>query len=403
MPGDALPVGIVGGGIAGLVCADVLTGAGISWVMVERESRLGGRLETVTAGGRTLDLGAKAFRKDSGAVADLVDRLGLRHRTEPVHGDGILALHTPAGTITLGPRGVDGELTPRQRARATLYLSRALADTAVPEDPPEAVLRPWADEVAESCGPELLDTLFRPLASAVAWTTPERVSALSARLALTALSGSLVRLEGGFGELVDALAATVRPGGAVVLGTEVTGVSRDGAGHVLRLRPRDGGPDTLRVRELVLALPTADWAGDARPPTRYRMVRQRLVRGRPREPLGGHFAEFTVSPKGPGGVFTLRLDDDHLAFITWADADNDDVIERFCRPGAREVEVPARWRAPLPYMSLLDPGTPPPPVVAAEGTTYRCGDFQYALGLESAVRTGRQAAEHIVRNRKATN
>lgn len=61
MKRDAAPVVIVGAGLSGLCCARRLQREGIPWTLVERDSRVGGRVQTDEHDGYLLDRGFQVF------------------------------------------------------------------------------------------------------------------------------------------------------------------------------------------------------------------------------------------------------------------------------------------------------------------------------------------------------
>lgn len=71
------PVIVVGGGIAGMVCARDLAIAGVRVILLEEGARLGGQVRHHRVGGIDLDAGAEAFATGTSAVSDLASELGL--------------------------------------------------------------------------------------------------------------------------------------------------------------------------------------------------------------------------------------------------------------------------------------------------------------------------------------
>ena len=70
-------VAVVGGGIAGLVAAWDLVGAGCRVTLHEAGERFGGALASHRLGGVVLDSGADAYATRSAAVPQLLEELGL--------------------------------------------------------------------------------------------------------------------------------------------------------------------------------------------------------------------------------------------------------------------------------------------------------------------------------------
>ena len=77
---------VVGAGLAGLTAARELTTAGVDVVVVEARGRVGGRVETQTVDGLTLDLGGTWIGPTQDLIADLAADLGIG--TFPTYDDG---------------------------------------------------------------------------------------------------------------------------------------------------------------------------------------------------------------------------------------------------------------------------------------------------------------------------
>lgn len=73
------PVGIVGGGLAGLTAAFELSRRGRAAVLFEAEPRLGGQIHTAHESGYVVELGAEGFVARSAALQALSERLGIAH------------------------------------------------------------------------------------------------------------------------------------------------------------------------------------------------------------------------------------------------------------------------------------------------------------------------------------
>ena len=71
---------IVGGGIAGLTAAYMLRDQEV--LLLERTERLGGRVETVSFGDTTLNIGTQFFNEEDTSFVHLIDELGIE-RTHP--------------------------------------------------------------------------------------------------------------------------------------------------------------------------------------------------------------------------------------------------------------------------------------------------------------------------------
>src|SRR3954471_14055439 len=85
--GWSVDVVVVGGGLAGLVTAHRVGGAGRSVAVLEaRPDRVGGRLESASHAGHAVDLGGAWIGADHGRVVALAGELGIQ--TWPAHATG---------------------------------------------------------------------------------------------------------------------------------------------------------------------------------------------------------------------------------------------------------------------------------------------------------------------------
>ena len=102
---ERVDVVVVGAGIAGLVVASALVEAGRSVAVLEARDRVGGRLHSVVAASRSLDLGASWFWPGEPRVAALVARLGVEVHAQ--HCDGDAVYDDPSGARRLDGNPVD--------------------------------------------------------------------------------------------------------------------------------------------------------------------------------------------------------------------------------------------------------------------------------------------------------
>ena len=90
---------IVGGGMSGLVAADLLSGAGYDVTILEAATRIGGRVHTVAfKDGDVSEAGAMRLLEDYQLVFDYIDRLGLQKH--------IFYNHDPEGQDWIAVNGV---------------------------------------------------------------------------------------------------------------------------------------------------------------------------------------------------------------------------------------------------------------------------------------------------------
>ena len=91
---------IVGGGAAGLVAALEASNAGLSVLLLEAGSRLGGAVQGVSLGGVTVDVGAESYAITRPDTTALIEQLGLSHLSvETRRSDSRLVV--PNGTFAM--------------------------------------------------------------------------------------------------------------------------------------------------------------------------------------------------------------------------------------------------------------------------------------------------------------
>ncbi|MDI6911684.1 protoporphyrinogen oxidase [Nocardioides sp.] len=285
---------VVGAGISGLATAYFLrerleTGAKV--LVLEGESRTGGKVRTASVAGHPVDTGPDAFLSRAPELRRLVDSLGLADLVVEPQSTGTFIWsrgrlrRLPPGTAfglpeRLWPLLRSGLLGPTAVARAGLDL--LLPPTPLPEDPSVA------DVVRPRFGAGVYDRLVAPLLGGVHAGDPARLSATSTvpEIAAMARSGRslyltlrrrrrsappapgrpsapLVSLRGGLGALTGRLTEELGPG-TVLTGTTARTIERDAAGcYTVRT---DHG--TVTARQVVLATPAyvaADLVADLAP------------------------------------------------------------------------------------------------------------------------------------------
>lgn len=404
---ERYPVGIVGGGAAGLTCAYYLALEGIPSIIFERENRLGGRLDAVQERGEVFELGAKVFTRACFNLCDLIKDLGLTSQLVHLTRAQRVGIHTPAGQIRCTATDIEaqGILTSRERAAAAWYLLRYVNSIKRPsssDSSPAIHERSCAEDVLQECGERVLTQFFNPLTQAFAFATPDKLSALAVRLFLQLYLSPFLQLRGGFPSLIARLAEAVQPVGDIETGAEVISAFPDGAGFTLMVC-QGSRTRTVQVERLVctLPLPQAEpllrTAGltNWHPPYPYRQVYQILVRGTLRPEFMGNHYNLVLSDALPQGAMTIRLGKEAFSLVCPTNISPDLLMSIFCCSGAEIIPVAQRWQTALRYVPLMPPRTPLPGPLTAVPSLFICGDYYYMLGLESAILTARETSRLV--------
>ncbi len=285
-------VAIVGGGITGLAAAYHLqeqakaTGTALDCTLIERDTRLGGKVVTHHEDGFTVEGGPDSFLTQKPWAVELCRKLGLgdrlvgtneasrkvsilwkgRLRTLP---DGVLLIvptrFTPFALSTL--------ISPMGKLRMGL-------DLVIPR-PKEARDESVASFVRRRLGDEALDKIAEPLMGGIHTSDPERQSLLATFPRFSQIEqkyGSLIKgmlaaktarppsngkvlpafmtLDKGLQELPSAIASRLN-GTRLAMGRTVVGLRRGTAG-AYQLKLDDG--TELSADELVLAMPAREVA-----------------------------------------------------------------------------------------------------------------------------------------------
>jgi oxygen-dependent protoporphyrinogen oxidase len=234
---------IVGGGISGLSAAYYLARGGVPSTILESRPRLGGVIQTEHVEGCTIEAGPDSFLSAKPAALELIRELGLadqvigsndRLRVTYVRKGGRL-LPLPDGLMMMVPTRIlplltTGLLSWRTKLRMGMELLRAPR----PKPGDESV----AEFIEEHYGAEAVDYLAEPLLSGIYGGDPSQLSVASVLPRFVELAnqyGSLTRgvlaarakagrgapwsrhavplfrtLQGGLGQLVDAIARVIR-------------------------------------------------------------------------------------------------------------------------------------------------------------------------------------------------
>ena len=262
---------IVGGGISGLSAAYDLAKAGIPHILIEKQPRLGGVIETRNIAGCITEAGPDSFLSSKPEGLALIKELGLsdevigsndQQRTTYILRHGKL-VKLPEGVMMIVPSRVMPMLESSLLGWGT-KMRMGLELLRKPVTHPD---RSVADFVTDHFGQETLDYLAEPLLSGVYGGDPHKMSVQSVLprfAAMEAEHGSLSRavlksrnknssssgamfrtLKSGLGTIIDRLAekATVRH-------AEVQSIERQGNGY----RVRANG-DWMEASQVILAAP----------------------------------------------------------------------------------------------------------------------------------------------------
>jgi protoporphyrinogen/coproporphyrinogen III oxidase len=268
---------VVGGGIAGLAAARRLEQllAGVEVVLVERESRLGGKLRTERGGGFVVEGAADSFLSRKARGVGLAEELGLGDELvgrRPGYARSFVKVNRelhqlPEGLTGMIPTNLDALaesalLTPDGRER--------LAAEAELAPEPELADESIASFVTRRLGPEAYERLVEPLMTGIYGGDGERLSLAATFPNLRALElehGSVLRglaaqptpaggrppflsLRGGMETLSEALVASLERT-RVMTGRAATGIRGAGRGFVVDVH----GAEALAGDGVVVALP----------------------------------------------------------------------------------------------------------------------------------------------------
>ncbi|MDP8989034.1 MAG: protoporphyrinogen oxidase, partial [Acidobacteriota bacterium] len=246
---------VIGGGISGLSAAYDLTRAGADCTVLEKQSRVGGVIETRVSEGCTLECGPDSFLSSKPAALALIKEVGLEgdvigsndhQRTTYIWKRGALVA-LPEGVMMIVP----SRAMPMVKTRLLGWGTKLRMGLEYFRQPGESRDRSVAEFVVDHFGQETLDYLAEPLLSGVYGGDPAQLSVgsvLPRFLEMEKKYGSLVRgvlaskkdarsksgggggslfrtLKGGLGSLVDRLAGQVK-----VCRADVETIERAGSG-----------------------------------------------------------------------------------------------------------------------------------------------------------------------------
>jgi oxygen-dependent protoporphyrinogen oxidase len=259
---------VVGGGLAGLTAAYVLTGDGHEATVLEAATAPGGKLRRTEVGGVVVDVGAEAMLNTRPEAVALAAELGL----DVVHPAVQSARIWTRGALRPLPRSLMGVPVDLAQVRASGVLSEEGLARAGDERPglPVGSDLSVGDLVASRLGDEVVDRLVEPLLGGVYAGHARRLSARATVPQLVALAGRGPLLEaqlpasdrpvfaglpGGVAGLAEALAGRV----PVRTGVTVRELARTEGGFAVVAGPASA-PERIEGDAVVLATPAAPTA-----------------------------------------------------------------------------------------------------------------------------------------------
>lgn len=230
---------VIGGGLAGLAAAAFAARAGAAVVVHETRNRLGGRATTDERDGFHVDQGPHALYR-GGAAARALGELGIRPRGAVPRVAGVVVRD---GEVHRAPTGPASLLrTTALGARDKAELARVLGTLARvrPEEHAHRTTGEWIDGVARRRRVrETLHLLSRLTTYA---NHPHEMSAdTTVQMLQRGTGAGVVYLDGGWQQLVDALAAVATGAGARIVAGEPVRELPDAAAVVVAA----GGADNV--------------------------------------------------------------------------------------------------------------------------------------------------------------
>ena len=211
MPAEVFDVAVIGGGVSGLAAAYELHKRKRSVVVLEREQRPGGIIETERVGEFVIDAGPDALLVQKPAAVALCNELGLGDRLVPtklprtafILRDG--ELHPLPGASILG---FPTRLKPALHEHPVLagrQNSGWLPSSLIPRRPSRSEDESIADFVRRRFGREAVTYIAEPLLAGIHAGDVERLS-------MRALFPRLIEAEARAGSVIKAFRREPRPG-----------------------------------------------------------------------------------------------------------------------------------------------------------------------------------------------
>ncbi len=385
---------VVGGGLGGLASAALCARRGHHVRLIERSKSLGGRGKSTVVEGATLNLGPHALYR-RGAGWPVLQSLGIQPRGKVPPNQGKVLLNGKLEELPGDPFSLwrTAALNHKGRLSLSLFLS------TLPLSRPTGSVTAWLAPLPEDSR-RLLLALVRVSSYSNA---PDRMDAgFAADQLWAALSGGVLYLDGGWGQLVDAVAGVAEGAGVQVqLGQSVERVEtgrvfmEDGsslsADHVVVATPpeaarRMGLPwaEGLTVRAACLDLVLS---AQPHPENRFVLGLDAPVYLSEHSGIAAlgphhvvHVAKYLAPSEGIEGV-EEELED----------------LATLALPGWQKGVVAKRWRGALPVCANMPEAGQKRPEIQITPGLWRVGDGvgHRGLLLDASLASAAAVAEHI--------
>jgi len=280
---NVVDVVVIGGGIAGLVAADVFASSGLTVTLIEERSSVGGLVASTVLDDLRLDIGAEAFATREGSVSELAIDLGLADDlvTPDPAGAWIRTLTKTVRIPRLGILGIPGKPLARD-VRAAIGLKgaiRASWDRVLPKSY-GATSETLGELVRKRMGNKVVDRLVTPICLGIHSTPPDEldvdavapslreglrrtgslVGAVRDRATTQRAGGAVMGIDGGLWKLTEALQKRItRNGGRILTSSRVTSLATAGkartAAWQVGYRDADGAAQKIRGLGVLIAIP----------------------------------------------------------------------------------------------------------------------------------------------------
>lgn len=219
-----MKVGIIGAGMAGLSCAEVLFRHGIEVEIFDENTHTGGRCCTIHKQGFTLDIGAQFFFGNYHRTRELAQRLGLESSCQNFNAPyGYLkrgrifdfSPYITAGKLGSGRFLGTGDISWSQKIKMGafflwIFLNTSKLDFQTNAETNDFNYISFADFILEKWGPDLYEDLISPLLFSWILEDPKNISAQTGLMFFRYLMTGVWTMMGGIGYLPRKLALKLK-------------------------------------------------------------------------------------------------------------------------------------------------------------------------------------------------